>query len=245
MPPVTCWAKWCVTMWAMYLTRPTQWFARFRRCGFRQQEFKPHLPLSSSDGPTLGRPRMTVVEVVRHRPLQGRRSGPDRSNNIQRNDYEIARTQLCSAAVRDQPELQRRLIGTIIPDFDAIADDHGLDTAIGRSAALPMIIRLRPLAGLAAVIKNPLAHLSCVNRERSGRRPEASRPRPGARKRQRGTGRIAGRRSTFRVGACGSRAIGDQRAPLMSSRPRAFPRRVSSSRRWPLSGRRGASCPLL
>ena len=35
--------------------------------------------------------------------------------------------------IRDQPELPRRLIGTIIPEFDAIADDHGLNTAIGRS----------------------------------------------------------------------------------------------------------------
>jgi hypothetical protein len=34
------------------------------------------------------------------------------------------------------------LIGTIIPDFDAIADEHGLNAAIGRSAVLPMIIRL-------------------------------------------------------------------------------------------------------
>ena len=53
--------------------------------------------------------------------------------------------------VRDQPELPRRLVGTIIPDFDAIADDHGLNTAIGRSPVLPMVIRLRLLAGLAIV----------------------------------------------------------------------------------------------
>jgi hypothetical protein len=52
------------------------------------------------------------------------------------------------------------LIGTIIPEFDAVADDHGLNTAIGRSTVLPMIIRLRLLAGLAVVMKNPLEQLS-------------------------------------------------------------------------------------
>jgi hypothetical protein len=37
--------------------------------------------------------------------------------------------------IRDKPELTRRLNSTImiIPEFDAIAVDHGLDTAIGRS----------------------------------------------------------------------------------------------------------------
>jgi hypothetical protein len=69
--------------------------------------------------------------------------------------------------VRDQPELPRRLIGTVIPDFDAIADDHGLNTAIGRSAVLPMIIRLRLLAGLAVVMKNPLEHLSRLRQSRA------------------------------------------------------------------------------
>ena len=58
--------------------------------------------------------------------------------------------------IRDQPELPRRLIGTIIPEFDTIADDHGLNTAIGRSGVLPMIIRVRLLAGVAAVMANPL-----------------------------------------------------------------------------------------
>jgi len=62
--------------------------------------------------------------------------------------------------IRDQPELPRRLIGTIIPEFDTIADDHGLNTAIGRSAVLPMIIRVRLLAGVAAVMTNPLEQLS-------------------------------------------------------------------------------------
>jgi hypothetical protein len=69
--------------------------------------------------------------------------------------------------VRDQPELPRRLIGTVIPDFDAIADDHGLNTSIGRSAVLPMIIRLRLLAGLAVVMKNPLEHLSRLRQSRA------------------------------------------------------------------------------
>ena len=63
--------------------------------------------------------------------------------------------------------LPRPLIGTVIPDFDAIADDHGLNTAIGRSAALPMIIRLRLLAGLAVVMKNPLEHLSLMRQSRA------------------------------------------------------------------------------
>jgi hypothetical protein len=69
--------------------------------------------------------------------------------------------------VRDQPELPRRLIGTVIPDFDTIADDHGLNTAIGRSAVLPTIIRLRLLAGLAVVMNNPLEHLSLLRQSRA------------------------------------------------------------------------------
>jgi hypothetical protein len=69
--------------------------------------------------------------------------------------------------IRDQPELPRRLIGTIIPEFDAIADDHGLNTAIGRSTVLPMIIRVRLLAGLAAVMKNPLQQLSRLRQSRA------------------------------------------------------------------------------
>jgi hypothetical protein len=69
--------------------------------------------------------------------------------------------------VREQPELPRRLIGTVIPDFDAIADYHGLNTAIGRSAVLPMIIRLRLLAGLAVVMKNPLERLSLMRQSRA------------------------------------------------------------------------------
>ena len=52
------------------------------------------------------------------------------------------------------------MIGTIIPEFDAISDDHGLNTAIGRSTVLPMIIRVRLLAGLAVVMKTPLEQLS-------------------------------------------------------------------------------------
>jgi hypothetical protein len=72
--------------------------------------------------------------------------------------------------IRDQPELPRRLIGTIIPEFDAIADDHGLNTAIGRSAVLPMFIRVRILAGLVAAMKIRLSSFhGCVNRERLAR----------------------------------------------------------------------------
>jgi hypothetical protein len=69
--------------------------------------------------------------------------------------------------IRDQPELPRRLIGTIIPEFDAIADDHGLNTAIGRSAVLPMFIRVRILAGLVAAMKNPLEQLSRLRQSRA------------------------------------------------------------------------------
>jgi hypothetical protein len=69
--------------------------------------------------------------------------------------------------VRDQPELPRRLIGTIIQEFDTVADDHGLNTAIGRSTVLPMIIRLRLLAGLAIVMKNPLEQLSRLRQLRA------------------------------------------------------------------------------
>jgi len=69
--------------------------------------------------------------------------------------------------VRDQPELPRRLIGTIIQEFDTVADDHGLNTAIGRSTVLPMIIRLRLLAGLAIVMKNPLEQLSRLCQSRA------------------------------------------------------------------------------
>ena len=66
--------------------------------------------------------------------------------------------------VRDQPELPRRLIGTIIQEFDTVA---GLNTAIGRSTVLPMIIRLRLLAGLAIVMKNPLEQLSRSRQSRA------------------------------------------------------------------------------
>lgn len=69
--------------------------------------------------------------------------------------------------IRDQPELPRRLIGTIIPDFDAIADDHGLNTAIGRSPVLPMTIRRRLLAGLTLVMKDPLVQLSRLRQSRA------------------------------------------------------------------------------
>ena len=44
--------------------------------------------------------------------------------------------------VSDQLEFPRSLIGTIIPEIDALALDHGLNTAIGRSTVLPMIIRV-------------------------------------------------------------------------------------------------------
>lgn len=69
--------------------------------------------------------------------------------------------------IRDQPELPRRLIGTIIPEFDTIADEHGLNTAIGRSVVLPMIIRVRLLAGVAAVMTNPLEQLSRLRQSRA------------------------------------------------------------------------------
>jgi hypothetical protein len=69
--------------------------------------------------------------------------------------------------IRDQPELPRRLVGMIIPEFDTIADDHGLNTAIGRSAVLPMIIRVRLLAGVAAVMTNPLEQLSRLRQSRA------------------------------------------------------------------------------
>ena len=69
--------------------------------------------------------------------------------------------------IRDQPELPRRLIGTIIPEFDAIADDHGLNTAIGRSTVLPMIIRVRLLVGLAVVMKNPIEQLSRLRQSKA------------------------------------------------------------------------------
>ena len=69
--------------------------------------------------------------------------------------------------VRDHPELPRRLIGTIILNFDATGDDHGLNTAIGRSTVLPMIIRLRLLAGLGAVMTNPLEQLSRLRQSRA------------------------------------------------------------------------------
>lgn len=68
---------------------------------------------------------------------------------------------------REQPEFQRRLIGTIIPDFDMIADDHGLNTMIGRSPVLPMVIRLRLLAGVATVMKNPIEQISLLRQSRA------------------------------------------------------------------------------
>jgi hypothetical protein len=64
--------------------------------------------------------------------------------------------------LREQAEFQRGLIGTIVPDFDAITDEHGLNTAIGRSPVLPMVIRLRLLAGVATVMKNPIEQISLL-----------------------------------------------------------------------------------
>jgi hypothetical protein len=69
--------------------------------------------------------------------------------------------------VREQPEFQRRLIGTIIPEFDVIADDRGLNTMIGRSPVLPMVIRLRLLAGVATVMKNPIEQISLLRQSRA------------------------------------------------------------------------------
>jgi hypothetical protein len=63
------------------------------------------------------------------------------------------------AELWDEPRLPRRLIGTIISSFDAIADEHGLNTGIGKTPVLPVIIRVGLLAGLAAVMKNPLEQL--------------------------------------------------------------------------------------
>ena len=68
---------------------------------------------------------------------------------------------------RPSPQEVRDLIGTIIQEFDTVADDHGLNTAIGRSTVLPMIIRLRLLAGLAIVMKNPLEQLSRLRQSRA------------------------------------------------------------------------------
>jgi hypothetical protein len=47
------------------------------------------------------------------------------------------------------------------------ADNHGLNTAIGRSTVLPMIIRVRILAGLAFVMKKPLEQLSRLRQSRA------------------------------------------------------------------------------
>ena len=69
--------------------------------------------------------------------------------------------------VREQPEFQHRLIGTIIPEFDMIADDHGLNAMIGRSPVLPMVIRLRLLAGVATVMKNPIEQISMLRQSRA------------------------------------------------------------------------------
>jgi hypothetical protein len=48
-----------------------------------------------------------------------------------------------------------------------VADDHGLNTAIGRSPVLPMIIRVRLLAGVATVMKNPLEQLTSLRQSRA------------------------------------------------------------------------------
>ena len=66
--------------------------------------------------------------------------------------------------MRDQPELPRRLIGTIIQD-DTVADDHGVKH--GDWKILPMIIWLRLLAGLAIAMKNPLEQLSRLCQSRA------------------------------------------------------------------------------
>jgi hypothetical protein len=59
----------------------------------------------------------------------------------------------------NETRLPRRLICTFISGFDSISDDHGLNTAIGKTPVLPMNIRVGLLAGLTAVIKDPLEHL--------------------------------------------------------------------------------------
>jgi hypothetical protein len=68
---------------------------------------------------------------------------------------------------REQPEIQRRLIGTIVPDFDVIADDRGLTTMIGRSPVLPMVVRLRLLAGVTKVMENPIEQISLLRQSRA------------------------------------------------------------------------------
>ena len=79
----------------------------------------------------------------------------------------LLRRRLTPQEIRDRPELPPRFIGTIIPEFDTIADDHGLNTAIGRSAVLPMVIRVRLLAGLAAVMTYPIEQLSRLRQSRA------------------------------------------------------------------------------
>jgi hypothetical protein len=73
------------------------------------------------------------------------------------------------AELWNEPRLPRRLIGTFISGFDPIADDHGLNTAIGKTPVLPMIITVGLLAGLTAVMKDPLEQLPQLRAARVSR----------------------------------------------------------------------------
>jgi hypothetical protein len=104
-------------------------------------------------------------EAIVEAYASGRRSFPISPATMMR--LLLLRRRPTPQELRERPEFQRRLIGTIIPEFDAIADEHGFHTAIGRSPVLPMVIRLRLLVGVAAVMKNPIEQISRLRQSRA------------------------------------------------------------------------------
>jgi hypothetical protein len=116
---------------------------------------------------TLGRleEEAAVGETIVEAYASGRQSFPISPATMMR--LLLLRRRPTPKELREQPEFQRRLIGTIIPDFDAITDEHGLNNAIGRSPVLPMAIRLRLLAGVATVMKNPIEQISLLRQSRA------------------------------------------------------------------------------
>ena len=68
---------------------------------------------------------------------------------------------------RNSPGEARHLIGTLIANFDEAVDDHGLSNFIGRTAVLPMTIRLAILAALSTVMADPIPQLSKLRKSRA------------------------------------------------------------------------------
>ena len=72
--------------------------------------------------------------------------------------------------VRDQPELPRCLIGTILQEFDTVADDHWVKHGDGKIHGSANDYSASAARRPCHRDENPLEQLSaCVNREHSAR----------------------------------------------------------------------------